>query len=179
KQIQGGKVKGKYPPQLRAFALTLHFYSPKAYCYVRQTFMNKLPASSTIRSWYSSTDGSPGFSTESLQILKIKSQAAENEGKQLYGCLMMDEMAIRKQVQWDHSARKFIGYIDYGSCIHEPEELPFAKEALVYLINGVNARWKIPVAYFLIDSLTAQERAEITRKVLDFLVPSGITIVAL
>lgn len=177
KQIQNGKIKGKYPPQLRAFVLTLHFYSPKAYDYIRKTFKNKLPAKSTIRAWYSNTDGSPGLSTESLHILQMKSQAAKNQGKQLYGCLMMDEMAIRKQ--WDHSSKKFIGYIDYGSCIHEREELPLAKEALVYLITCVNERWKIPVAYFLIDSLTAQERAEITRKVLDFLVPSGITIVAL
>ncbi|KAH8042013.1 hypothetical protein HPB51_019754 [Rhipicephalus microplus] len=29
----GNEQKGKYPPELRAFALTLHFYSPAAYEY--------------------------------------------------------------------------------------------------------------------------------------------------
>lgn len=28
----------KYPPALRTFAMTLHFYSPKAYGFVRQKF---------------------------------------------------------------------------------------------------------------------------------------------
>jgi hypothetical protein len=30
-----GKKREKYSPSLRAFAITLHFYSPKAYRYVR------------------------------------------------------------------------------------------------------------------------------------------------
>lgn len=30
----------KYPPELRAFALTLHYYSPRAYDYVRAKFNN-------------------------------------------------------------------------------------------------------------------------------------------
>lgn len=36
-----------------------------------------------------------------------------------------------------------------------------ATDALVFLINGVNCRFKIAVSYFLIKSLTAEERANI------------------
>lgn len=77
--------------------------------------INYLHHLSTIRSWYSNTNGCPEFSMKSLKILKARSQVAKNKGKQLYGCLMIDEMAIRKQVQWDHSMKKFVGYIDYGT----------------------------------------------------------------
>ncbi|XP_077552683.1 THAP domain-containing protein 1-like [Haemaphysalis longicornis] len=38
------KEKIQYPPELRPFALTLHFYSPAAYEYVRAKFNNALPS---------------------------------------------------------------------------------------------------------------------------------------
>lgn len=43
--------KNKYSPQLRCFALTLHYYSPKAYDYVRKTFNTSLPHPRTLRKW--------------------------------------------------------------------------------------------------------------------------------
>ncbi|KAL3198327.1 hypothetical protein MRX96_014445 [Rhipicephalus microplus] len=45
----GNEQKGKYPPELRAFALTLHFYSPAAYEYVRSKFNEALPSQRTLR----------------------------------------------------------------------------------------------------------------------------------
>lgn len=42
--------KGKYPPELRQLALTLNFYSKKAYEYVRQKFSNILPHIRTLAS---------------------------------------------------------------------------------------------------------------------------------
>lgn len=38
KSLERGKIKGKYLARLKVFALTLHFYSPKAYSYIRSTF---------------------------------------------------------------------------------------------------------------------------------------------
>lgn len=104
-------MNGRYSSQLRAFALTINFYSPKAYKYIRQIFKNKLPAPSTIRAWYGSTDGSPGSTIEAIDILKKKSENAAQENKKLYACLMMDEMTIRQQIEWNKSKQKFIGSI--------------------------------------------------------------------
>ncbi|KYN23121.1 THAP domain-containing protein 9 [Trachymyrmex cornetzi] len=115
-ELQKGKTNSEYSPQLRSFALTLNFYSPKPYNYIRKVFQNKLPAPSTIRAWYSNIDGSPGFSQQSLNILKRKSEEACE--KQLFACLTMDEMAIRKQVQWSNSKKHFIGYVDHGGVIN-------------------------------------------------------------
>jgi len=67
----------------------------------------------------------------------------------------MDEMAIRKQIEWSHNDKKFVGYVDCGTVIPESKNLPLAKETLVYLLTGINERWKIPVAYFYVDGLTA------------------------
>ena len=64
--------KDSYSPQLRAFAMTLAFYSAKAYSYVRETFELALPSPATLREWYSSVDGTPGFTEEAFLALKAK-----------------------------------------------------------------------------------------------------------
>ena len=45
--------KGKCSPELKAFAMTLQFYSKKAYEYVRQTFDLALPHQGVLTKWYS------------------------------------------------------------------------------------------------------------------------------
>ena len=50
--------------------------------------------------------------------------------------------------------------MDFGANVDD-DALPVAKEALVYLDVSVNAHWKIPVGYFLIDGLTSDERANL------------------
>lgn len=69
--INKGKINGEYPAALQSFALTLHVYSPRAYEYVKQQYINKLPAPSTIRSWYSYSNGSPGFTEDALDAIKL------------------------------------------------------------------------------------------------------------
>lgn len=112
-----------------------------------------------------------------MQILKRKSDNAGD--KKLYACLIMDEMAIRKQIDWDHKKKTLIGYVENELPTHEHKRLPVAKQALVYLLNGVNERWKIPIAYFFVNGLTAEERGEITKAVITSLDSCGIQIIAL
>jgi len=71
-------VKQKYSPELRAFALTLNFYSVKAYNYVRKSFCNLLPEPSTIRKWYSVLNGRPGFTAEAFEALKCQVKKSDN-----------------------------------------------------------------------------------------------------
>lgn len=85
---------------------------------MREIYKNKLPAPSTLRSWYANMNGSPGFTQEAIDILKKRSEAAKE--KKIYATLMMDEIAIRKQLEWNHSEKKFVGYVDCGTVIPEP-----------------------------------------------------------
>jgi THAP domain len=57
-----------YSDTLRSFAMTLHFYSAKAYNFVRSSFRCALPHPSTLRSWYSAVDGKPGFTHEAFEV---------------------------------------------------------------------------------------------------------------
>lgn len=47
------------------------------------------------------------------------------------------------------------------------------------MVTGINQRWKIPVAYFFINALTAEEKANITKKVLEFIATSGVKVIAM
>ena len=104
------KNPGAYPPELRSFAMTLKFYSAKAYNYVRKSFDLGLPCASVIRSWYSSMDGEPGFTKDAMAALKAKVLAAKRDGQEVVCALMLDEMAIRKHVEWD--GKRFRGFVD-------------------------------------------------------------------
>nr|XP_037278211.1 THAP domain-containing protein 6-like [Rhipicephalus microplus] len=91
--------RDKYFPALRAFALTLQFYSTKAYNYVRETFQCSLPHPSTITKWYSSINGEPGFTSEAINAIRAKASEAKKNNKQLLCNLVVDEMAIRKHLE--------------------------------------------------------------------------------
>jgi len=88
-------------PEIRKFALTLHFYSLAAYNYVRDAFNKNLPHPSTLKNWYSTVDGTPGFTSESLNVLKIKYKEMETKNKKLIFGLIMDEVYINDQVHYN------------------------------------------------------------------------------
>lgn len=83
----------KYPPGARKFALTLHFYSPSAYKYVRKMFNTCLPHPHTLYEWYRSVNAEPGFCSETLNRLEEKVKSSD---KTILCALVADEMSIRR-----------------------------------------------------------------------------------
>ena len=111
-----------YPEELKAFALTMHFYSAKAHDFIRQTFDMALQHRTLIRSWYDRINGDLGFT------------------------------------QQDDSA-------------------PLSKDALVLMAVSVNASWKIPVGYFLVDGMSGSERVNVVRECFQRLHTTGVHVV--
>jgi hypothetical protein len=169
----GRALPTTYSAELRSFALTLHFYSPRAYEYVRKVFDTCLPHPKTIQKWYRCIDGKPGFSEDAFRAL----QARVNSRSTPTVCvLMMDEVAIRQQLDWD--GKRYHGYIDMGTEI-DNDSLPMAKEALVFMVVAVNDHFKLPVGYFLINGLGALERANLIKQCLTKLNDVGVNVVSL
>ena len=84
KRVISGKKPGKhngkgrkYSNELTAFALTLQFYSTKAYEYVRKTFNLSLPSQSLIRKLYSTIPAGPGFTGPAFVELNNKVEESE------------------------------------------------------------------------------------------------------
>lgn len=75
-------------------------------------------------------------------------------------------MHIRKQIIWNPVKKKYIGYVDYGHTVDTSDNQLEATSALVFLISAINAKFKIPVAYYLTDTMKAEELAKIIRDIL-------------
>ena len=60
---------------------------------------------------------------------------------------MMDEVAIRKQLDFDAAADRFVGYVDMGVAVQDMAGLPLANEALVFMIVSLTEHSKLPVSY--------------------------------
>jgi len=114
-------------------------------------------------------DGNPGFTAEAFEA--ISKQAKENI---VYCKLVIDEMCIRQHVEMD-SQKKMYGFINVGAeYAYDNDNIPLAKNALVFLAVGINGYWKMPIAYFLIDGLNGKERAHLLMKAIDLLNKTGV-----
>jgi hypothetical protein len=71
---------------------------------------------------------------------EMKATELKKQGKSLVCNLVMDEMSIKRHIQWNGS--KQLGYIDYGFQM-EGERLPEAKEVIVFLLVALNCKSKI------------------------------------
>ncbi|CAH2085969.1 unnamed protein product [Euphydryas editha] len=165
----------KYGEDIRKFALTLNFLSPKAYKFVRTTYNDCLPHPRTLTKWYQSVDAEPGFTTEAFKTLKIK---AQNSPRPIICTLVIDEMAIRKGLYWDNSSKKFYGRINTG-IMEESDSTEEASECFVMLLTSINEAWKLPVGYFLISSLTGEQKSHLVQVCIQMVEETGINIVAL
>jgi hypothetical protein len=60
-------------------------------------------------------NGEPGFTKHALTALKAKIIAAKRDNQEVVCAIMLNEIVIRKHVEWD--GKQFRGYIDLGTGI--------------------------------------------------------------
>ncbi|VEN48280.1 unnamed protein product [Callosobruchus maculatus] len=163
----------QYSPELRKFALTLNFFSPKAYNYVRDVFDTCLPHSKTIAKWFQNADAEPGFTKESINTLRNKVQSSD---RPIICSLIIDEIAIRKHLEWD--GKKFHGYVNCGTNLNDDSNA-LAKEAFVIMLVCINGTWKLPVGYFLTDSLNGSQKHSIVSQCIHLIEDTGAKVMSI
>lgn len=166
----------KYTEEIRKFALTLRYYSPRAYNFVRNKFNCNLPHPSTIRKWYQQSDVSceTGICKRSIKLLQEKVIEMRNEGKELFCGLVHDEISIRQHVQWLDSKKNFSGFITYGKIPEDSENLPLATQVLVYLLNGINIPFNLPIAHYFIANLEGVDKVILMHSISKALAETGV-----
>ena len=132
----------QYTEEIKQFAISLHYYSPKTYTFVRKAL--HLPHPSTLRAWSSNVECEPGFLANVPESLSEKANEVEND------CvLLLDEIAIKKETVWDEKKKQFVGTCDYGSIkAEEPDSA--AENALFLMVVGMRKPWSYPIAYSLL-----------------------------
>ena len=101
-------------------------------------------------------DGSPGFTGQVFDFLKEK---ADKRKDPLVVSLIVDEIAIMKQVTFN--GEKFVGGVDKGEFGCDDE---LATDSLVFMVDGVNQHFKLPVGYFMIHSMKAEGKSKRVKK---------------
>jgi len=137
--------------------------------------MNLLPHPETIKKWYQNLNGHPGITKKAINILKVKNIKLTLRAKNLYFNLIIDEMSIKRQIEWD--GKKYTGFVDLRMDI-DSDKLPEAQYALVFLVTCINDHYKIPVAYYFIHSLTGAEKANLLKQCLIVLHEANVRIVS-
>lgn len=173
KKNTGRKVTKLYSLEIRKFAVTLNFYSPKAYEFVRREFNSILPCPRTLSKWYSHVDAEPGFTKEALNTLTL---TCKNIQTPINCALMMDEISIRKHLDFNND--KYFGFVDFGSEI-QSDTVDQATECLVFMVVAINYSWKLPVGYFLCNHLNSDQKSNLVHRCINVLSDTGITIVSL
>ena len=163
----------KYTPELKSFALTLQFYSTKAYQFVRKMFRLALPHPNVVSSWYSKIPAEPGFTEPAFKALSLKVEEAKKHNKQVLTSLMFDEMSIKKHVAYD--GKRFRGYVDIGDCFMD-DDAEVATEALVVMVVSLDGSFKMPIAYFFIKSMSGKEKANIVKLAVEKLKNIGVKV---
>ena len=169
-QLKNSKkgTNSRYSDSIKQFAVSLHFYSPKAYEYVRKAL--HLPCSATIRAWAAAIQCEPGFLTDVIRHLQDTLKEDEKD------CiLLVDEMAIKKEVVWDVKNKKFAGHTDYGPILaEEPDSI--ATNALVFMAVGLKRPWFHPIAYFMVDRVTSKMQAQLINEAINLLTEGGLEV---
>jgi hypothetical protein len=102
----------RYTDEIKEFALTIYFYSPRAHHYIRSIIA--LPNPSLVRKWSASRKCEPGFFKEAFESL---TQHVANSPIKKGCCLVIDIMSIHSQTVWNPQSDKYVGFVDYGTDI--------------------------------------------------------------
>lgn len=108
----------------------------------------------------------PGICEQAIQeIRKIRQiNQAKKRNKKLIFNLVFDEMSIRKKIEFVNG--EVLGFVDLGNGITNQTG---ASQALVFMLVNINGNFKIPIAYYLIVSLMAEEKVTILSEILRYL----------
>ena len=168
--MQARPFAHRYSDVTKQFAMTLHYYSPKAYEFVRKIL--KLPHSSNIKHWAASVDCEPGYLTN---VIKIIGQLAEKKVWMKDVVLVVDAMSIHKMTIYHKYSKSFAGLVDYGNTVPEADATE-ATEALVFMIVGLTGNWKHPVGYVLQDKCSANVQAQLINDCTGLLSEVGLNV---
>ena len=120
-------------------------------------------------------NGEPGFTEDTLTALKAKVLAAKRDNQEVVCPLMLDEMWIGKHVKWN--GKQFCDFVDLDTSINN-DSVPEAMDALGFMAVSVSSSWKVPCRYFLVNGLTREEKANLTKECITKFYEVGVKVVS-
>lgn len=147
-----------------------------------------LPSRRLLRSFTGNTTTEVGVTSLIRHRCRMELETLEEEDKLV--SLQLDEMQLREALTFDKNNDTVIGHVDLGNVgrrngefysefesthadIHEDEsegkslsDKPLANKLLCFVISGIRKRFKFPVGYYFVNSLTGEELWHLTMEVI-------------
>ncbi|KFQ71727.1 DNA transposase THAP9, partial [Phaethon lepturus] len=184
-ELHSWRQMSEYSPEMRQFACILHLYHVKAYDYLRKILPLPHPYSLTkqvsinsfiLNVWLSNNEAAAGFSNAIFLDLQEKVERGEQAYR--YCALMVQEMSLQKQQEWDPQTQSLTGFVDLGAGVLDADEAPLASEAIILMAVGVSSPWTAPLGYFFVNSMTGHLLAQLLRQTITKLNNISITVLA-
>lgn len=111
-------------------------------------------------------------------LILLKRVQESNPGKKIYCSLIIDDMKIKQNPEWDPKSQRYYGYVNYGfdNISQTSEE---ATDTLVFLLVDINTMWKLPMGYFFVKCTSASLKARLVTKAFELVGNTGVEIKAL
>lgn len=148
----------------------VYYNLTRKYCFCLSRTILHLPHSSSLSNWLSNVDAEPGFLSNVFERLKSLNKIDKNCN------LVIDGMAIRKQIIYCHAEKRFIGHCEFGQYLNvEASDVP-ATEALVFMLVGLKNAWKWPIAYFMQNKSNASLQCTLIKSALELSQQAGLKV---
>lgn len=99
----------------------------------------------------------------------------EIDGEKLIVSLLFDEIHIRKLIQYNRHTHTLQGYSSvFNDKDEETSGIRVANQALVFVVNGVNDAFHLPIAYYLISSMDGQDKKNIIENIIEQLIDCDV-----
>ncbi|VEN60059.1 unnamed protein product [Callosobruchus maculatus] len=167
------KKKTSFSVEEKHTSLSLYYKSPSTYKFLRANQV-VLPSPSTLFRWLKILNYSPGCNRNLFRCLKLKVDTMSRKSRQCI--LMFDEMTIKQALEYSSAKGKVEGCEDLGKLGRSNRP---AKQALVFLVRGLYASWKMPVSfYFGHSTVKAADLLHLLDENLTSLKNTGLNVVA-
>ena len=147
---------------------SIHFQakSPGTYESIRKSELLLLPCRRTIQGYVGGREGETGFTSLVKERLALEIKRLSPQQK--FISVMVDEVAIRPDLSYLKNSDQFIGQVDMGKMVplSPRKRKMLANKMLTFAINGLSTSFCIPVAYYLVRELTAEDLRALVNQVL-------------
>lgn len=143
--------KNSYTELQKNIACNINYKGSSAYRYLREDLKLHLPSVKSLYNYNFLKKISPGFDVKLVQSLRNilaekRRQLANTDNLEVV--LIFDEITLRRDLVFNPSKREVDGFVDCGFFRNNG----IGKEALVFMIVGLNFDLEYPLNYFISES---------------------------
>lgn len=151
----------RYSPVTISHAVIVHGKSPSAYRFLRDSGILTLPHVNTLQSYLGPSTGETGVTD--LIDRRMRMEVVGLTGLGTFSTIQIDEMHTKTGTKYDRTHDQVIGLAENND---DESECVLANKMLCFYLTGLSTGFKIPVAFYFVKALNADQLYRLSLSVL-------------